>query len=384
MSKAFTIIEVLVILAVIGVLVGLLLPSVRTAREAARRMSCSNNIKQIGLAIHNYHSAYKQLPKQMDGTFAATHQSQSDRDHNGYRLSFLVGLLPFAEQQRLWEEITDGEKSVTMGPPPWSNEFKPWTTEVPTWRCPSDPGIGSPGLARTNFAACLGDAIEGLQHGAARWDSRLSAWVSVDTEQLDATGRGAFVPRKVIAFEDILDGLSNTIIGAEIATDLGDGDIRTAPLQVEELQVIVDQPNWCKDRRDPDNPSVWNDYQDQLEQRFGALDRRRGLRWADGAALYTGMNTILPPNREISLSGGDAGIGMLASSSRHYGGTHVLMGDGAVIFITDSIDCGDLDSGTVVLHGEDGRAPGSPSPYGIWGALGTRQSKEVIDEQINR
>ena len=67
-KRGFTLVELLVVIAIIGVLVGLLLPAVQAAREAARRMSCSNNFKQIGLAMHNYHSAYNQMPVQMGGT----------------------------------------------------------------------------------------------------------------------------------------------------------------------------------------------------------------------------------------------------------------------------------------------------------------------------
>ena len=105
---AFTLVELLVVIAIIGVLVGLLLPAVQAAREAARRMSCSNNFKQIGLAVHNYHSAYSQLPKQKSGTGlgpGTTFFYQGSDFANQGQLSWLVAILPFIEQQAMWEEV---------------------------------------------------------------------------------------------------------------------------------------------------------------------------------------------------------------------------------------------------------------------------------------
>ncbi|WP_146530569.1 DUF1559 family PulG-like putative transporter, partial [Novipirellula artificiosorum] len=100
----FTLVELLVVIAIIGVLVGLLLPAVQAAREAARRMSCSNNVKQIGLAIHNYHSAFSALPMQATGTYIPEGRDPWDTNpgreiSSNMRLSFLVGLTPFFEQQ---------------------------------------------------------------------------------------------------------------------------------------------------------------------------------------------------------------------------------------------------------------------------------------------
>ncbi|OYP35055.1 hypothetical protein CGZ80_12745 [Rhodopirellula sp. MGV] len=385
LAKAITLIELLVVILVIGVLVGLLLPNVRTAREAARRMSCSNNFKQLGLAIHNYHSAYKQLPMQMGGTHAFDRQSMSDRDHNGFRLSYVVGLLPFFEQQDLWNEVVEGDDLAPMGPPPWADDFDPWKTEISSLRCPSDPGNGGLAFARCNYAVCLGDALEHMDHGAFRWDPEDSRWHAVDEDRLAATGRGAFVPRQSLRFREILDGLSNTAFGAEIISDLGDDDARSSPWRSGDSSVLIEQPTWCEDRVDRERPNQWAKTKERSSAVTLPADKRRGFRWADGAALYTGFNTILPPNRETSLASSgigideDGGIGLLPPSSFHHGGTHVLLGDGAVCFITDTIDCGNLTQGTVIYGGEGDREPGSKSSYGVWGALGTRQGAESLE-----
>ncbi len=193
-SNGFTLVELLVVIAIIGVLVGLLLPAVQAAREAARRMSCSNNFKQIGLGIHNYHAAYQQLPVHMGGTrrvppTGSWFSSYGD-DCNMMMLSVFVGLTPFIEQQAVWEQIsnpnsvdlsapgtTRSPSWPAMGPTPTDEDnavvivntrntaYPPWMTEIPTLRCPSDPGVGQPAMGRTNYAACLGDALHFTDNG---------------------------------------------------------------------------------------------------------------------------------------------------------------------------------------------------------------------------
>lgn len=268
-----------------------------------------------------------------------------------------------------------------MGPAPWTRQFSPWQTEIATLRCPSDPGFDLPAHGRTNYVACLGDATHWLNTGATRWDVELGNWVHDRESQVAVSGRGVFVPRQVITFHEILDGLSNTMMAGEIATDLGDQDIRTSGSFQNAWSQIHDHPKLCVDQIDPERPTFWLPGHNTNS---GRPDQRRGFRWADAAAIYTGFNSILPPNSELCLAGGDSGIGMLPPSSRHLGGCHILMGDGAVSFITDSIDAGDqgasdLGAGTVIRGGVESRAAGSPSPYGVWGALGTRSSAETAE-----
>ena len=245
-KSGFTLVELLVVIAIIGVLVGLLLPAVQAAREAARRMSCSNNFKQIGLGLHNYHSAYKELPMQMGGTyFAGAGPGMPgpllNPGHNRLELSALVGLTPFIEQQALWEQISNAYRGPgqtasfsPMGPNSRMTlnnhntgalgPYAPWLTTVPTLRCPSDPGEGLPSQGRTNYVVCQGDASHGSHNGYRGDNGKLAQGGAIN---IRASQRGVFIPRKATKFRDILDGLSNTIAMGEIPTDLGDNDKRT-------------------------------------------------------------------------------------------------------------------------------------------------------------
>lgn len=373
-NTGFTLVELLVVIAIIGVLVGLLLPAVQAAREAARRMSCGNQLKQIGLGYHNYHSAYNRLPAQGGGT-----DGEGWSHHNTLRLSGLVGVLPFIEQQSLWEQIAnpnnDGGTYYPMGPPPWVSIYTPWRTEVATFRCPSDPGVGLPAIARTNYVLSTGDAVEAMDTGG--YDSNQPHSRDLGrAQEIRASGRGMFVFREYTKFSDVLDGLSNTIMAGEIVTDLGDRDVRGIATAGDNIWgEVVDNPAWVRDatpvRIDPLRPRFWTSGTATL----GSVDGR-GYRWSYGATNYTGFNTILPPNSEASVpTNSDASWGIFPPGSRHQGGCHVLMGDGAVRFITDSIDAGDSRANTVSLaNGNVGIA----SPYGLWGALGTRANKETL------
>jgi len=350
--KGVTWIEVLVILGVIGLLVGLLLPSVRTSRGAARRMSCSNNFKQLGLAIHNYHAAYQVLPSAMGGTG----HGATPKLGNANRLSGLVGLLPFLEQESLWDQIkTSGRYNEIdfppMGPTPWTGTYDPWRTKVMGIRCPSDPGQ-SVDFGRTNYAFVIGDSPYAIHR--------------------PAVARGMFACRTVTRFADVTDGLSQTLAMAEIATpaDPTSRQISSSVVSITPAELMSDRATLVE-WQDPRRPGVFAD---------SARLRRyeRGTRWADGAATFSLANTILPPNSG-SFAVGAAALadGFYTASSYHHGGCHVLMGDGAVKFATNSIEAG--ISTAIPLSADAADFRFAPSPHGLWGSLGTAAGHEEID-----
>ncbi|WP_404308026.1 DUF1559 family PulG-like putative transporter [Neorhodopirellula lusitana] len=425
-KRGFTLVELLVVIAIIGVLVGLLLPAVQAAREAARRMSCSNNVKQLGLAIHNYHSAYSQMPIYGGGTtnYAGAGLAYTDGlgntttggGYTRYRLSFLVGLTPFFEQQALWEQISNpyNQNTTTVDDPstsmtsPWSpmgpnpgfqNGYVPWATEMATLRCPSDPGVGLPAQGRTNYVASLGDGFFSFERSNPLTNGKES---STHAQRQRGSHRGMFVHRNSMKFRDTLDGLSNTIMCGEVITDLGDSDTRSDLLRVPGGSTngpgaasSIRNPTVCTNHAqiDPERPQFWKsdtvrgNSNDQL--RTLASDRR-GYRWADCGPIFTGFFTVTPPNAAACmLSNITIEAGPMSTSSRHQGGTHVLMGDGAVKFITDSIEAGtqtapnpfiavNVNNGSIIEE----NGVGAASPYGLWGSLGTRASGEVIDEEF--
>lgn len=403
-NRAFTLVELLVVIAIIGLMVGLLLPAVQAAREAARRMSCGNNVKQLGLGIHNYHSAYNQLSVQGTGTHRKLEALNTGNWYdystvsNQSSLSFLVGLLPFIEQQAMWEQISgplvDPVAVITwptMGPSPDNASYAPWMVEISTLRCPSDPGRGLPARGRTNYAACMGDSIRMMGWGPG---SDTNTLVGNYGQESRAAHRGAFVSHQKTSFKDFLDGTSNTIMCGEITTDLGDRSIRTMALLNQDAAALYANPSLCNTPANIDalRPRFWTS-----TAALNPVADARGFMWASASPLQTCFTTILPPNRELCSTaiepvapGGATPTlptnahqrsAVVTASSQHQGGAHLLMADGAVKFISDSIDAG----GTlpmVRLSATGPAAPGSASPYGLWGRLGTKAGGEVINAEF--
>ncbi len=364
--SGFTLVELLVVIAIIGVMVGLLLPAVQAAREAARRMSCSNNLKQIGLGMHNYHAAYDNLPMQSGGTSPVP--GGVWWNNNEKWLAWSVPLLPFVEQQALWEQISngaffdDGTPAAPMGPQVWFADYSPWRTNIGTYRCPSDPAMPAAGqFGMINYGVCHGDSIVGNVLGGTDANGNVFSVANRDA------CRGAFAPRRFTSFRDILDGTSNTFAAAEHIVGFMSFREINSTLKLDQTGIIAN-PSACDSLIDPARPQYWLNDTQMVD------DWSRGRQWAFGLPIYTGFTAIRPPNKANCSTGSDSADGIFTPASRHQGGCHALMVDGAVKFVTDSIEAGNQNATAPPIA-----AQGIASPYGLWGRLGTRASKEVIN-----
>ena len=185
--QAFTLVELLVVIAIIGILVGLLLPAVQAAREAARRMQCGNNSKQLALSLHNYADAYKFFPSRCYGTTGQIGINSTpnalNRQHNNGRVAGFIGLLPYIEQSAMYNAVMAGDPSFPGGaiaPGGPRGDFSVqtprnyvWNTVPPSFKCPSDPGSSL--FKAVSYAFCVGDQVAGINTGAVcgvfgRWN----------------------------------------------------------------------------------------------------------------------------------------------------------------------------------------------------------------------
>jgi len=358
----FTLVELLVVIAIIGVMVGLLLPAVQAAREAARRMSCGNNLKQLGLAIHNYHDTYNYFPPGRGGSNAGGDWTTGSWLSNQGALSSFAMMLPYVEQGPVWDQIQAGAKGVRMNGtadnaginPGGPNPLQPYSlyeTRVPGFVCPSDGAshtVESPN-GRINYAMSYGDQIIGV----------VSA----------SNPRGVFGNNSRIGFRDVVDGTSNTLAMSEITSYTGEplsilgGSyvIGHATATLSQTPVVCKQATGVQGLMVGTPPPSHN---------------RVGTIWAAGHPLISGFNAILPPNSPSCMAThGEWNDGIFSADSYHPGGVQGLMCDGSVRFISETINTGNL-----AMQEASQNPAYKNSPYGVWGALGSKAGGESVTE----
>jgi prepilin-type N-terminal cleavage/methylation domain-containing protein len=348
---AFTLVELLVVIAIIGILIALLLPAVQAAREAARRMQCSNNLKQLALACHNYHDTMKVLPSRMTGP------SQSEA-----RLSWLYAVLPYMEQTALYQQInTKGTSNAANGttnysqiPVPWDGNFLPWRETITAILCPSD-GAGreiAGGVANSSYSCNCGD---------------LTYWHTKNKQ--DNRGRGTFLALIHRDLAAITDGTSNTFLASESCIFSGNLNARKGGIALNR-NVQTGTPAACWAALDPnDSNRVVNPVYNVGGRNFC------GVRWPDGLPMSTGFYTILGPNAPTCFDNSDANgynVGITRSaSSWHTGGVNCALADGSITFVSETVDVGVTSDPMPYTDHTNWHDSGNKSPYGIWGAYGT-------------
>ena len=335
--RGFTLIELLVVIAIIGILVALLLPAMQAARESARRMECTNHLKQLGVALSGYHDALR--------TFPAGSLMRDDPAWPGYPSELfawgvLAQLTPYVEQLNLGGTMNLKYPIYTFGGPLGFSFSQPNQlaigTTVPLFLCPSDKAAsiesnwGVPAIGPTNYTANMGTGLNGGS--------------PINTD-------GPFYNLSGTRFADITDGTSNTACMSESL--LGDGAESasgpTPPADVQRVYAWLSPVDTMSDVACA-SPSLWN------------LQRRRQFAWYSGEIRCASYNHYYVPNIDRwdcvsnAPSLGFTAIGWKAARSQHEGGVHLLLCDGSARFVSENIN--------------------GPT----WRALATRAGNEILGE----
>lgn len=337
-KRGFTLIELLVVIAIIAVLIALLLPAVQQAREAARRTQCKNNLKQIGLALHNYHDSFTVFPfgKGPSYTGAAAYARWSQH----------AMILPYIDQANLYNAINFSAPPETPGMGGIINFMPAYVsptginssasrTSIPGFLCPSDTGVTGDWAGQNNYAANQGGWLcdRSDQPGAAT-DSSPS---EVQT--------GVFYYLSQVRMRDLIDGSSSTCFFSEKIRGHGTPDPKA------DLFVIAHQTT-----RD----ATYETCQAINPSTATPLTSKWGYSWVMGENCCSLYNHVAVPNSKSCAGTGFPGtmtnMAMQVSpTSRHTGGVHTLTGDGAVHFTSENID------------------------LNVWRAIGTRNGGETVN-----
>lgn len=338
--NAFTLVELLVVIAIIGILVALLLPAVQAAREAARRTECNNNLKQLGIALHNYHDTYKCLPFGKGPSYPAPAPVYA-------RWSTHALLLPFIEQRTVqgvidfnYPPATPGMGGVMAFMPAWTNPGGTNTavcqTRIANFLCPSDTGKGDgnwPGV--NNYAG---------NQGGWLCDRSDTPPTGANDIAITETQTGVLYYLSGLNFAAITDGTSNTALFSEKL--LGRG----APHPRYDLFTMTNQTSL---------DATFQTCTAINTASATPLTSKWGWSWVMGENCCTLYNHVSPPNTNscagLPFPGTMTNMSMQVSASSHHpGGVNLLLCDGSVRFIPNTVD------------------------LATWRGLGTRAGKEVI------
>ncbi len=326
---AFTLVELLVVIAIIGILIALLLPAVQAAREAARRMSCTNNMKQLGLATHNFHDSHKKFPV---GWPRETCDDYPSIPSSLFRWSVLASITPYIEQYAIYDSLNmeiplfgHGGNTSIYGYGVHTDNQEAVAQMVDPFLCPSDKArVIEEGFGPTNYKWCRGS---GHNLGS------------------NSDADGVFTLETKIRFADITDGTTNTAMFSE--STLGPG---------AESGVTEPSGQLTEDNAGEVVVIVASSLDESACSVLGTTAAmNRGGRWADSWVCYTSYDHWLPPNSEVPDCGWRSHV-WHAARSRHPGGANVTLCDGSVRFVSETVD----------------RA--------TWQALGSRNGGEVLGE----
>jgi prepilin-type N-terminal cleavage/methylation domain-containing protein/prepilin-type processing-associated H-X9-DG protein len=367
--SGFTLIELLVVIAIIAVLIALLLPAVQSAREAARRMQCTNNLKQIGLAMHNYHSTYDVFP------MAASKNCNSDpsstcpgyADWRGW--SALASALPFVEQTPLYNAINFGMAEEIHDAVPAPENATVIGTKVNGYMCPSDPFVGQQNI--NNYHACYGttsDWPSGSNNGNGNMQNAdgngstgmFAVWVSYGIRNaLDGSSSTLFFSEALVG-----DNRGNeSTAGRGIGTGTPGSHYRGNGVVIGAAKFEVDDFTSSAANIQGITNSLVACATEFSNLASVAITSHRGYRWgsfSEGSAF----NVAQTPNDHLypfnvcrgqgNPSQSDNGSNSLPATGMHPGGVNALFVDGSVRFVKDSIN------------------------RQTWWALGTKANGEVI------